>query len=56
MTFREIRKAAGMTQKQIAAYFGIPIRTVEDWDAGKASCATYLLDLIEYKLRREGLL
>lgn len=56
MTFRELRRASGMTQREIAKYFGIPARTVEDWDAGKSACASYLLQLMEYKLRNEGII
>lgn len=56
MTFRELRRASGMTQREFAKYFGIPVRTIEDWDAGKAACASYLLSLIEYKLKKEGLI
>lgn len=56
MSIKEIRLSTGMNRKQFAEYFGIPYRTVEDWEAGKAKCAPYLLSLIVYKLEREGLL
>ena len=29
---KEARKQTGMTQKQFAAYFRIPYRTLEDWE------------------------
>lgn len=56
MTINELRAAAGMTQKQFAACFGIPLRTVENWTGGQRHCPTYLLDLMQYKLEKEGLL
>lgn len=56
MSIKEIRLATGMNRKQFADYFGIPYRTLEDWEAEKAKCAPYLLALIAYKLEREGLL
>ena len=33
LTVREIRQAAGMTQAQLAERFGIPKRTIENWEA-----------------------
>lgn len=54
INFRDLRKASKMTQKQFSEYFGIPKRTIESWDAGDRSCPSYLLDLLEYKLKQEG--
>lgn len=56
MSIKELRSITGMTRKQFSDYFGIPYRTVEDWEAGKSKCAPYLLSLIHYKLEKEGLL
>lgn len=56
MSIKEIRLSTGMNRKEFAEYFGIPYRTLEDWEAGRAKCAPYLLALIVYKLEREGLL
>ena len=56
VSFRGLRQASGMTQKDFASYFGIPKRTVEEWDTGERACASYLLSLIEYKLKKEGLI
>lgn len=53
---KQIRLLTGMNRKQFAEYFDIPYRTVEDWEAGRAKCASYLLSLIVYKLEKEGLL
>ena len=54
MNFKDLRKASGMTQKVFSEYFGIPKRTIEDWDRGISSPAEYLLELMEYKLKKEG--
>ncbi|MBO5969165.1 MAG: helix-turn-helix domain-containing protein [Clostridia bacterium] len=56
MTVRELRRASGMTQKAFAEYFGIPKRTVENWEGGQRECPSYLLSLISYKLQKEGLI
>lgn len=56
MTINELRAAAGMTQKQFAEYFGIPLRTIENWAGGQRKCPPYLLDLMQYKLKNENLI
>jgi DNA-binding transcriptional regulator YiaG len=56
MTVLEMRKAAGMTQKQFHEYFGIPKRNIEDWENGRAECKPYLAELMLYKLKKEGLI
>ena len=54
MTFKEMRQASGMTQKEFAQYFEIPKRTIESWDEGARKCPEYLLKLMQYKLTNEG--
>ena len=55
-TIKEIRAKTGMTQKAFAEYFGISKRAIESWEGEQRQCPEYLLNLIEYKLRNEGLL
>lgn len=50
MTFKELRQSSGMTQKAFAEYFGIPKRTIENWDSERRKCPEYLLELMQYKL------
>lgn len=45
-----------MKMTQYAAYFGIPYGTVQHWEYGERACPAYLIDLMQYKLEREGLL
>ena len=56
MTIKELRIACGMTQQAFSDYFGIPKRTIEDWEAGRRKPAEYIEKLIEYKLKNEGLI
>lgn len=56
MTFKELRKLSGMTQQAYAEYFGISKRNIEDWERGVAKPTQYLLDLMEYKLRKEKII
>lgn len=56
MNIKELRHQSGMTQKAFSEYFGIPKRSIENWEGGKRECPTYLLELIAYKLTNEGLI
>ena len=53
---KEIRTESGMNRREFAEYFGIPLRTMEDWEGAKRKMPDYLLRLIEYKLRMEGII
>lgn len=53
MTFKELRKESGMTQKAFSEHFGIPLRTIENWERNVNKCPQYLLNLMEYKLNNE---
>lgn len=56
MTIKELRQQAGMSQQKFADYFDIPKRTIENWEGGINQCADYLLKLMEYKLKNEGII
>lgn len=56
MTYKELRKASGMTQKEFAEYFGVSKRSVESWDGGQRKCPQYLVDLMAYKLKNEKMI
>lgn len=60
MTFRELLAASGMTIRQFAAYFDIPVRTVESWSSQnpnvKGKCTPYLIDLLHFKLVHDGII
>lgn len=61
MTFKELREASGMNKTDFAKYFGIPFRTIQNWEKHGSStegrkCPDYLLELMKYKLEKEGLL
>lgn len=56
MTLKELREASGMSRQQFMDYFGIPYRTIQSWELGDRQCPTYLLELMEYKLKHEGII
>ena len=43
---KELRKKSGMTQKEFAEHYEIPISTLRKWEQGEASPAPYVLKLI----------
>lgn len=47
----EIRKSTGMNRREFADFFGIPYRTVQDWELGNRNMPEYLLRLIDYKVQ-----
>ncbi|MBQ9975846.1 MAG: helix-turn-helix domain-containing protein [Clostridia bacterium] len=56
MTTKELRNLTGMPQGAFGEYFGIPLRTIQNWEGGQRQCPEYLLRLIEYKLKSEVLI
>ncbi len=53
---KDIRTESGMTQQEFADYFGIPKRSIENWEEGKRNVQDYWLRLIRYKLEMEELI
>ena len=56
MTFKELRLLSGMNRADFAQYFELPYRTVQNWEYEERNCPIYLLKLMEYKLRNEGVI
>ncbi len=56
MPLKELRQRSGMSRPQFCEYFGIPYRTVQDWELENRTCPDYLLKLMEYKLEKENLI
>lgn len=49
--FEKFRADTGLTVREFAAVFKIPLRTVQDWNSGKRACKPYILDLLREKWR-----
>ena len=50
---KELREKMGMNRREFCDYYGIPYRTVQDWEAGKRELPDYLLRLIIYRAEVE---
>lgn len=50
---RDIRKKTGLNRTEFAAHFGIPLRTVEDWEAERRTPPEYIPRFIYYQWEYE---
>lgn len=53
---KELREKTGLKRKEFAEHIGIPLRTVEDWEAGRRKPPEYIPRLIAYQLKYEELM
>ncbi|MDE6024012.1 MAG: helix-turn-helix domain-containing protein [Lachnospiraceae bacterium] len=51
----ELRESTGMNRREFCEYFGIPYRTVQDWELGNRRMPDYLFRLMAYKIKMEKL-
>lgn len=51
LTIKESRISAGLTQKQMSDLLEIPLRTIEEWEAGRRKPPAYVEKLIIEKLQ-----
>ena len=45
---KKTREATGLNRKEFSEYMGIPLRSLEEWEAGRRKMPEYLLRLISY--------
>lgn len=50
---KELREKMGMNRREFSDYYGIPYRTVQDWEAEKRELPEYLLSLMKYRAEVE---
>lgn len=53
MEIKELRKLTGLSQKQFSEKYGIPLPTIRHWEQGQRECPRYVLDLLEFKVKKE---
>ena len=53
---RKIREQTGLSRKDFSIHVGIPLRTIEDWEAGRRRPPEYIPRLIDYQLKYEELI
>ncbi len=52
---RSLRESTGMNRKEFCEYFGIPYRTMTDWELGHRTMPEYVLRLMAYQVKMENL-
>lgn len=52
---KELRESTGMSRKEFSEHTCIPVRTLEDWEAGRRTPPEYIPQLIAYQLKYEKL-
>lgn len=49
----ELRNSTGMNRREFCDYFGIPYRTMTDWEAGLRHMPDYVLHLMEFRVQND---
>ena len=52
---KKLRESTGMNRKEFCEYFMIPYATVTDWELGHRKMPEYVLRMMAYQVRMEGL-
>lgn len=53
MNIREIRELTGLSQRRFGAQYGIPYRTIQNWEAGINTPPEYVVKLLERAVRED---
>lgn len=57
VTIQGLRMQSGLSQKEFGDFlYGIPARSIQNWEGGQKNCPDYLIKLIEYRLKKENLI
>lgn len=48
---KEIRASLGLNRKAFSEYIGIPLRNLEEWEAGRRKMPEYLLRMLIYYIK-----
>ncbi|MBR6239069.1 MAG: helix-turn-helix transcriptional regulator [Lachnospiraceae bacterium] len=52
---KELRMLTGMNRREFCDFFGISYRTVTEWERDNRHAPEYVLRLLEYYIKAEGL-
>ena len=53
---KKLREQTGMNRREFSEYTKIPVRTLEDWEAGKRTPPEYIPRLLNYQLLYDKLI
>lgn len=52
-SIKAIRSATGLTQEAFSERYGIPRRTIADWERGARNAPDYVVSLLRYRVEHE---
>lgn len=52
-TLKEVRDMLDVNRTEFSRYMGIPLRTLEEWEAGRRKMPDYVLRLIAYYVKTQ---
>ena len=52
-TIKQLRESVGMTRKEFSQHTGIPVRTLEDWEASRRTPPEYMVKLLERVIKED---
>lgn len=53
MDIKEIRSISGLTQQAFSEKYGIPKRSIENWESGKRNPPAYVINLLERVVKED---
>ena len=53
---KELRESVGMNRREFSEHTGIPVRTLEDWEAARRTPPEYIPRLISYQVKFEQMM
>lgn len=56
MNIKDLRSKTGLSQSKFASVVGVPVKTLQSWEIGIRKPPDYVISLIEYKIKNEGLI
>ena len=54
-SIKDLRESTGMSRKEFSEHTGIPVRTLEDWEAGRRTPPEYIPRLLAFQIELEGI-
>ena len=53
VSISELRSLAGISRPEFSRRYGVPIRTLEDWEAGRRTPPEYMISLLERVVKED---
>lgn len=53
VSISELRSLAGISRPEFSRRYGVPIRTLEDWEAGRRTPPEYVVSLLERVIKED---